>query len=166
MTERFEKPVRSFSPAEANALLPFVRPIAEAWRRLACSTAYRAELLRSLPTAEGENGPKTPHGEERAASMEAVDAAIRRVDELSREMVAMGIAPQDAISGHVLFPTAERIGGSYLSWIPEDLAVANVVDGVEGPAARRPLPESIATSLDRASLSPPPASSRHAEGAR
>jgi hypothetical protein len=165
MTERLEQPVRSFSPAEANALLPLVRPIAEAWQRLACSTAYRAELLRSLPTSEGENGPDTPHGAERAASMEAVDAAIRQVDDLRRELVAMGLAPQDPLCGHLLFPTANRVGGAYLSWMPADKSVANVLDAFDGPAARRPLCESVAKSLDRGSLSPPPSSSRKAEGA-
>lgn len=165
MTESLENPVRSFTPAEANAILPLVRPIAEAWQRLACSTAYRAELLRSLPTSEGENGPETLHGEERAASMEAVDAAIREVDDLRRELVAMGLAPQDPLCGHLLFPTAVRVGGAYLSWMPADPSVANVIDGLEGPAARRPLGESIAKPLDRASLPTPHASSRQAEGA-
>jgi hypothetical protein len=165
MTERLEKPVRNFSPAEANALLPLVRPIAEAWQRLACSAAYRAELLRSLPTIEGENGPQTAHGAERAAAMEAVDAAISQVDELRLELVGMGLAPQDPLCGHLLFPSADRVSGAYLSWMPADKFVANVMDKFEGPAARRPLADSVVKSLDRASLSPPPASSRRAEGA-
>ena len=165
MTERLEKPVRSFSPAEANALLPLVRPIAEAWQRLACSAAYRAELLRSLPTCEGENGPQSLHGEERAAAMEAVDATIRQVDELRLELVGMGVAPQDPLCGHLLFPTVDRVGGAYLSWIPADKAVANVMEKFEGPATRRPLPESVLKSLDRAALSPPAVTARQAEGA-
>lgn len=165
MTQNVEKPARLFSPAQADALLPLVRPIAEEWQGLACRTAYRAELLRSLPSSD-DNAPKTVHGEERAAAMEAVDEAIRRVDELRDELVRMGLAPQDAICGHLLFPSADRERGAYLSWLPGDASVANVLDAFEGPAARRPLIDRsgkvLADALDR----PPVSAPQPAENAR
>ena len=130
---------RHFTPAEANALLDEVRPVAE--RLVAHRRAFSEAAARraQLTTQVAGNGGDLDPGEVRedAESMEReAEAVAAAVDELNR----LGLLVKDLDRGLVDFPALRRGEEVLLCWQvgEEEVAFWHGVD--EGFAGRKPLP--------------------------
>jgi hypothetical protein len=130
--------VRYFSPAEANALLPRVRPLAE---RLVAARADQlaahAELAELAARVGGNGGGIDSARSVRLARVaaEAEERVRTALDALQR----LGVVVKDLDSGLVDFP-AQRGGAEvFLCWRLGEEAVAYWHGLEEGFAGRKPL---------------------------
>ena len=132
-------PARYFTPEEANALLPDVRPVAErlvAHRRaMAVMASRRARYVQQIA---GNGGDFDPHEqraleEEFGREGEAVAACVAQLEEL-------GVLVKDLDRGLVDFPALRDGEEVLLCWeVGEDeIAFWHGLD--EGFAGRKPLP--------------------------
>jgi hypothetical protein len=130
---------RHFTPAEANALLDEVRPVAErlvAHRRAFSEAAGRRA---QLTTHVAGNGGDLDPGEVRedAESMEReAEAVAAAVNELNR----LGVLVKDLDRGLVDFPALRRGEEVLLCWQVGEEEVAFWHGLEEGFAGRKPLP--------------------------
>jgi hypothetical protein len=129
---------RHFTPEEANALLPRIRPLAESMvasrHRLAGVEARRAALLERIAGNGGDLGPGDLA--ELTAEVEAESAALARA---VRELSALGVQVKDLDRGLVDFPSLRDGDEVLLCWqLGEDeVAFWHGVD--DGFAGRQPL---------------------------
>lgn len=130
---------RHFTPDEANALLPEVRPLArrlvEAAHALADAERRRGELLAHIAGNGGDLPPS-----ELADAAEAVESREAAVARAVRALHDLGVQVKDPRTGLVDFPA--RHGGRevLLCWRLGEEAVAHWHGLEEGFAGRKPLP--------------------------
>jgi hypothetical protein len=130
---------RYFTPEEANALLPEVRPVAErlvAHRRaMAVMAARRARYVQRIASNGGDFDPQEQRTLEEEFEREgaAVAACVAQLEEL-------GVLVKDLDRGLVDFPALRDGEEVLLCWeVGEDeIAFWHGVD--EGFAGRKPLP--------------------------
>jgi hypothetical protein len=133
------RPVRHFTPAEANAALEHVRPLVEQL------VAARAEHIAALERQEEleqkirGNGGGIPPAQLAESSAE-VEGCARRLAKLVDEINAHGATVKDLDSGLIDFPALWRGETVFLCWrLGEDeIAFWHPVE--TGFADRRPLP--------------------------
>ncbi|HEY7691485.1 MAG TPA: DUF2203 domain-containing protein [Gaiellaceae bacterium] len=129
---------RTFTPDEANALLPTVRPLVEqmveAKRALDEAQAGADEVSRRI---SGNGGGLPP-----ARLAELHDQVARRATELARvldEIQAQGVIVKDLDSGLVDFPSVREGREVLLCWRLGEDEVAFWHGYDEGFAGRRPI---------------------------
>jgi hypothetical protein len=130
---------RYFTPEEANALLPEVRPIAERLvshrRAMAGMAAKRARFVQRIAGNGGDFDPQEQRSLEEEFEREgaAVAACVAQLEEL-------GVLVKDLDRGLVDFPALRNGEEVLLCWeVGEDeIAYWHGVD--EGFAGRKPLP--------------------------
>jgi len=131
--------VRHFTPEEANAALPQVRPLVE---RMVAQRAAHVEALERQEELEGRirgNGGGIPP----AQLAETAAAVERHARELARavdDIVELGVEVKDLDEGLVDFPALRRGETVLLCWRlgEDDIRYWHTVQ--EGFAGRRPLP--------------------------
>jgi hypothetical protein len=130
---------RTFTPGEANAALPRVRPLVE-------ELVARAAELRRAQSAQseldlhisGNGGDIAPM--DLAEADEAVQAAARRVSETISHLDELGVQVKDADTGLLDFPSERHGEPVLLCWRLGEDEVAFWHDLEGGYAGRRPLP--------------------------
>lgn len=130
---------RLFTPEEANALLPRVRPLAERMVALAAELAAaerrRAGLLGHIAGNGGDMPPSELAEATRAAETAAADLA-RCVERLS----GLGVQVKDLELGLVDFPALRGAEEVLLCWKVGEAEVSFWHPADEGFSGRRPLP--------------------------
>jgi hypothetical protein len=131
--------VRHFTPEEANAALPQVRPLVEQLVAGREEHARAVERQEELERKIRGNGGAIPPAELASATAE-VDALARRLSRLVDEIAGHGAQVKDLDSGLIDFPALRRGETVLLCWqLGEDeIAWWHHVD--DGFAGRRPLP--------------------------
>jgi hypothetical protein len=130
---------RYFTPEEANALLPEVRPVAERLvghrRSMAVAAARRARFVQRIAGNGGDFDPQEQRGLEEEFEREgaSVAACVAQLEEL-------GVLVKDLDRGLVDFPAVRGDEEVLLCWEvgEEEVAYWHGVD--EGFAGRKPLP--------------------------
>src|SRR5579863_9649925 len=133
------RPVRHFTPEEANAELEQVRPLVE---RLVAVRSEHMEALERQEELEGKirgNGGGIPPAELAEATAE-VDAVARRLAKLVDEINEHGAEVKDLETGLIDFPALRNGETVLLCWqLGEDeIGFWHRLD--DGFAGRRPLP--------------------------
>ena len=131
--------MRLFTPEEANAALPVVRPAVE---RLVAARRRLSELeLRLAPVRArvAGNGGGLHSGPVSALQEEATDAA-NRLREALEELDTLGVQVKDPDSGLVDFPAQRGDREVLLCWLLGEDEVGYWHGLDEGFAGRRPLP--------------------------
>ena len=130
---------RYFTPAEANELLPTVRPIVERMvghrRALALATIRHARIAAKIA---GNGGGVRPHEVDelqRAIDLEAGEV-VRHVEELQE----LGLLVKDLDDGLVDFPALRGDEEVLLCWRLGEEEVAFWHSLEDGFAGRKPLP--------------------------
>jgi hypothetical protein len=130
---------RHFTPEEANALLPEVRPAAERLVALADeldrAEARRAELLAHIAGNGGDLPPS-----ELAEATEAVSSAEGELGRCVRRLHALGVQVKDVRTGLVDFPARHAGEEVLLCWRVGEDSVDHWHGVEEGFAGRKPLP--------------------------
>ena len=130
---------RYFTAAEANELLPEVRPVVERMvahrRSLALATVRHARIAATIASNGGGVRPHEVDELQRAIEAEA-EEVVRRVEELQE----LGVLVKDLDEGLVDFPALRGDEEVLLCWrLGEDeVAFWHSLEG--GFAGRRPLP--------------------------
>jgi hypothetical protein len=132
-------PERFFTPAEANELLPTVRPIAERM------VSHRKLLLRALRRRTSFNERIAGNGGDLSPQeLRALDEAIaREAGEVTRSVEALhalGVVVKDLDDGLVDFPARRGVEEVLLCWRVGEDDVAHWHGLEEGFAGRKPLP--------------------------
>jgi hypothetical protein len=130
---------RYFTPEEANALLPEVRPVAERLvghrRSMAVAAARRARFVQRIAGNGGDFDPQEQRGLEEEFEREgaSVAACVAQLEEL-------GVLVKDLDRGLVDFPALRGDEEVLLCWEvgEEEVAYWHGLD--EGFAGRKPLP--------------------------
>lgn len=131
-------PERYFTPEEANALLPEIRPLAEEMvghrRRLAAAEARQAEVLERISGNGGDLAPS-----DLAELAEEVEQHATALARCLRDLSALGVQVKDLERGLVDFPALREGEEVLLCWeLGEDeVAYWHGVD--DGFAGRQPL---------------------------
>ena len=131
--------MRHFTPEEANAALPHVRPLVEelvARRRAHVEALGRQEELEG--SIKGNGGGIPPATLAEAASI--VDGEARELARIVDELDALGIQVKDIDTGLVDFPAVRRGETVLLCWKLGEDEVAWWHTLEDGFAGRRPLP--------------------------
>jgi hypothetical protein len=132
-------PERVFTPAEANAALAEVRPLAEEMvrerRKLVRAGERRAELATRIA---GNGGGIAPS--EMAEVAAELERAARAVSSTVERIHALGALVKDLDTGLVDFPARHRGRDILLCWRLGEDEVAHWHGREEGFAGRRPLP--------------------------
>lgn len=130
---------RTFTPAEANALLERVRPLVERLvEERATALATRVRRAELSAKVGGNGGGIDPHGVARIAA--AADEAAAGVRAAVEELHALGVEVKDLDAGLVDFPALRDGERVYLCWQLGEDEVAWWHGLEEGFAGRRPLP--------------------------
>jgi hypothetical protein len=131
--------VRHFTPEEANAALPEIRPLVE---EMVARRAAHVEALTRQEELEGHirgNGGGIPP----ATLAEAADEVEREAKELAKlvdEIAAYGVEVKDVDEGLVDFPALRRGETVLLCWKLGEDEVGYWHTIEDGAAGRRPLP--------------------------
>ena len=106
---------RTFTPEEANALLPRVRPLVvrlvECRADLLAVHARQAEVAALVGGNGGGLDPETP-----ASLRQAAGDAERRLQEALSELTELGVVVKDLDAGLVDFPSIRDGTPVYLCW--------------------------------------------------
>lgn len=130
---------RTFTPAEANALLERVRPLVERLvEERATALAMHARRAELSAKVGGNGGGIDPHAVARIAA--AADEAAAGVRAAVEELHALGLEVKDLDAGLVDFPALRDGERVYLCWQLGEDEVAWWHGLEEGFAGRRPLP--------------------------
>jgi hypothetical protein len=133
------RPVRHFTPAEANAALEHVRPLVEQL------VAGRAEHIAALERQEElerkirGNGGGIPPAQLAEATAE-VDALARRLAKLVDEIAGHGAEVKDLDTGLIDFPALRNGETVLLCWQLGEDEIGFWHGTDDGFAGRRPLP--------------------------
>ena len=131
-------PHRLFTPAEANAALPRVRPVVTALRRAVAEVREAAPEVQGFAARAAETGGTQPTAAERLARSRyraGEEAAGEALDELR----TLGVLVKDAARGLVDFPSLRDGEVVELCWLDGEPAVDHWHRVGEGFAGRRPL---------------------------
>jgi hypothetical protein len=130
---------RYFTPDEANAMLPELRPLVEAMVARRKSLNRAVERHAELQTVVGGNGGGLPPSElaEAAAS---VDAERRALERCIQRITVLGLQVKDLDAGLVDFPALRGSEDVLLCWRLGEDEVAFWHGLEEGFAGRKPLP--------------------------
>jgi hypothetical protein len=133
------RPVRHFTPDEANAALEHVRPLVE--QLVSCRGEHVVALERQeeLERKIRGNGGGIPPAELAEATAE-VDALARRLARLVDEINEHGAEVKDLDSGLTDFPALRRGETVLLCWQLGEDEIAFWHGTDDGFAGRRPLP--------------------------
>jgi len=133
------RPVRHFTPAEANAALEHVRPLVEQL------VAQRADHIAALERQEEleqkirGNGGGIPPAQLADATAE-VDARARRLAKLVDEIAGHGAEVKDLDTGLIDFPALRNGETVLLCWQLGEDEIGFWHSTDDGFAGRRPLP--------------------------
>jgi len=133
------RPVRHFTPAEANAALEHVRPLVEQL------VAQRAEHIAALERQEElerkirGNGGGIPPAQLAEATAE-VEAVARRLAKLVDKINEHGAEVKDLDTGLIDFPALRNGETVLLCWQLGEDEIAFWHGAADGFAGRRPLP--------------------------
>ena len=133
------RPVRHFTPDEANRALEHVRPLVE---QLVASRVEHVAALERQEELERKirgNGGGIPPAQLAEATAE-VDALARRLAKLVDEINAHGAAVKDLDSGLIDFPALRNGEAVLLCWRLGEDEIAFWHGTDDGFAGRRPLP--------------------------
>lgn len=133
------RPVRHFTPAEANAALEHVRPLVE---QLVATRAEHVAALERQEELERKirgNGGGIPPAQLAEATAE-VDAVARRLAKLVDEIAAHGAEVKDLDSGLIDFPARRNGETVLLCWQLGEDEIGFWHGTDDGFAGRRPLP--------------------------
>lgn len=129
---------RYFTPEEANALLPTVRPIVEEMvahrRALAVATVRHARIAGKIA---GNGGGVRPH--EVDTLQETLDAEAAEVARCATALQELGLLVKDLDEGLVDFPALRDDEEVLLCWRLGEEEVAYWHSLVDGFAGRKPL---------------------------
>ena len=131
--------MRTFTPAEANAALDEIRPIAERMvahrRALLEAQIKQAQLVTRIAGNGGDFTPEEVRGaaEEVTREVDGIAECIRRINEL-------GVDVKDLDEGLIDFPARRRDEDVLLCWKVGEPEVAFWHGLEEGFAGRKPLP--------------------------
>jgi hypothetical protein len=131
--------MRTFTPAEANAALDEIRPIAERMvahrRALLEAQIKQAQLVTRIAGNGGDFTPEEVRGaaEEVKREVDGIAECIRRINEL-------GVEVKDLDEGLLDFPARRRDEDVLLCWKVGEPEVAFWHGLEEGFAGRKPLP--------------------------
>lgn len=129
---------RYFTPEEANALLPTVRPIVEEMvahrRALAVATVRHARIAGKIA---GNGGGVRPH--EVDTLQETLDAEAAEVVRCATELQELGLLVKDLDEGLVDFPALRDDEEVLLCWRLGEEEVAYWHSLADGFAGRKPL---------------------------
>jgi hypothetical protein len=131
--------MRHFTPEEANAALPEIRPLVE---EMVARRAAHVDALARQEELEGRirgNGGGIPP----ATLAEAADDVAREARALEKvvdEIAALGVEVKDADEGLVDFPALRRGETVLLCWMLGEDEIAYWHTTEDGFAGRRPLP--------------------------
>ena len=131
--------MRHFTPEEANAALPGVRPLVErmvAHRRAHAAAQARQEELEGHIRGNGGGIPPAELAEAAAEVEREARALAHAIDELTE----LGVEVKDIDEGLVDFPALRRGETVLLCWKlgEDDISYWHTLEG--GFAGRRPLP--------------------------
>ena len=126
---------RLFTPAEATALLPTLRPLLERLQRRKATLDRDRRKLAALSPAMRGNG----HAAEAMALEQRIDACARDVAEGIREIAGHGVELKDIDRGLVDFPSLREGRVVYLCWLLEEERVGWWHEVEAGIAGRQPL---------------------------
>jgi hypothetical protein len=125
---------RYFTVAEANALLPVLRPhiaqLIQAWRRLTASQAKVSKILEDHPHVDLGGPPLTQAAVDLIRSQNAMMA-----------IQALGVDLKDPVTGLIDFPTLRNGVEVCLCWQYDEPEVAFWHSLESGFAGRQPLDE-------------------------
>jgi hypothetical protein len=128
-----------FTPEQANALLPIVRPLVERMVEQRRELAAAVERRQALAQATRGNGGGFPPGT--PVEIDAtVDQAAEGIRQAIEELTALGVQVKDLDTGLIDFPALRQGEEVLLCWqLGEDeIGYWHTLDG--GFAGRRPLP--------------------------
>ncbi len=129
---------QSFTPDEANALLPTVRPLVEAMveaKRALDEAQERVEDVSSRISGNGGGIPPTQLAEVHADVSRAATALARALDEVQE----LGVIVKDLDSGLVDFPSTRDGEDILLCWLLGEDEIAFWHGYADGFAGRQPL---------------------------
>jgi hypothetical protein len=139
-TPRSTSGKRTFTVAEANAALPYVRAIVTDIVQLAQDLRDRHErLTRLTPGARG--CPSEAHREELLQAQAEIERGQERMQEYERELRQIGVELKDYFSGLVDFPSLRNGRLVYLCWRLGEPQVAHWHELDAGFAGRQRLTE-------------------------
>jgi hypothetical protein len=108
---------RSFTVAEANAMLPLVRAIVDDIVRLFNEVAERRERLDRIRQSRGQRREDdNPYNEELQQVEDDLEKDIDRLNEFGDELRRLGLELKDPAVGLVDFPTQIEGRDAYLCW--------------------------------------------------
>ena len=133
------RPVRHFTPDEANTALEHVRPLVEQLVALRAEHVAAIERQEELERKIRGNGGGIPPAQLAEATAE-VDALARRLAKLVDEINAHGAEVKDLDSGLIDFPALRNGETVLLCWQLGEDEIAFWHGTDDGYAGRRPLP--------------------------
>ena len=133
------RPVRHFTPDEANTALEHVRPLVEQLVALRAEHVAAIERQEELERKIRGNGGGIPPAQLAEATAE-VDALARRLAKLVDEINAHGAEVKDLDSGLIDFPALRNGESVLLCWQLGEDEIAFWHGTDDGYAGRRPLP--------------------------
>ncbi len=138
------RPVRLFTPAEADALLPLVRRIVRDVRQ---AHARWSEAL-ALYEVHAANARADWEPAELEPARERVKQEAERVEALLQELAALGVEFKGFELGLVDFPSLRDDRPVHLCWQDGEPSVAYWHEIEDGYAGRQPLDRAILTEAD------------------
>lgn len=132
-------PRRYFTVAEANELLPVLRPIVEAMSQLATDLIDRRERLHELNAYRGKSFG--PYRDELIAMLEELETDARRLRDFVEQLASYGVETKGVVDGIVDFPFLTSEGEVLLCWKLGEPEVLFWHDTTAGFAGRRPVAE-------------------------
>jgi len=126
---------RLFTPAEATAMLPTLRPLVERLQHRKATLDRDRRKLATLSPTMRRNG----HAAEAMALEQRVDTCARHVAEGIREIAGHGVELKDIDQGLVDFPSLREGRVVYLCWLLGEERVGWWHEVEAGIAGRQPL---------------------------
>jgi hypothetical protein len=131
-------PARLFTPAEANSVLPDVRPIVEGLVQLRARLRELEGTQRALVTAIGGNGEGHAAGD-LGLAREEFESLAAELDDCVVKLDAIGVEVKDPDIGLVDFPALRDDVEVLLCWRLGEESVEYWHDPEAGFAGRKPI---------------------------
>lgn len=119
---------RSFTVADANKALPYVR-------RIVADVVNAYKKATGLEAQVGD----LPSGKARTAMQNELHATIDRLEELNKELRLVGVELKDPSTGLIDFPGSNKGQPVYLCWKLGEESVAHFHETDTGFAGRQPI---------------------------
>jgi len=133
----------TYTAADANKRLPYVRTIVRDIVVLADDIQQRQERLQEIQQLHEQNGGDSPHSDELEQMFQAVDHDFRRFGDLEKELSTVGMTVVDRSSGLVEIRSSMDEKPVFLNWQPEEPEFMFWRSSDDDPMMRRPLLESV-----------------------